>query len=166
MILDQKGREFIQANEGLRLKAYLDSGGLPTIGYGTTIYPSGFKVKLGDTCTKEQADSYFIHDISGFESGVSSVILNKKDIDAGVTRDIPILKQNQFNALVSLSYNIGSAAFAKSTLRKVVNSKDRNNQSLISGAFLAWNKVRINGVLEVSDGLTNRRKKEIEMYFS
>lgn len=166
MILDKTGREFIQSAEGLRLKAYRDSGGLPTIGYGTTIYPSGFKVKITDTCTPQQADIYFIHDIDQFERSVSGKILNKSDIDAGVTRDIPVLTQNQFNALVSLCYNIGSANFAGSTVRKIVNSKDRNNHEKISPAFLAWDKVRVNGVLEYSEGLSNRRKLEVLLYFT
>lgn len=168
MILDQKGREFIQANEGLRLKAYLDSGGVPTIGYGTTIYPTKIKVKMGDICTKEQANEYFIHDSAAFEWIVNKFIVNASYLnESGVAHPFwPALTQNQFNSLVDLIYNIGTPNFVKSTLLKVVNSKDRNNREFIEPNFLCWNKIRIKGVLTPSDGLTNRRREEVEMYFS
>lgn len=168
MILDQKGRDFIQSNEGLRLKAYLDGGGLPTIGYGTTIYPTGVKAKMGDMCTKEQANEYFVNDSVKFEVIINRAIINPKYLDKDYLPKslIPELTQNQFNALVSLVYNIGGANFNKSTLLKVINSKDRNNRELIEQNFLSWNKIRINGKLIASDGLTNRREKEVELYFS
>lgn len=164
MILDQKGREFIQANEGLRLNAYLDGGGVPTIGYGTTIYPTSIKVKIGDICTKEQANEYFIHDLKKFEACVSLWTTQAINIDGSLF--YPELTQNKFNALVSLTYNIGTNAYVNSTLRTVVNSSDRNNRSLIEINFLSWNKIRTKGKLTPSDGLTNRRKKEVELYFS
>jgi lysozyme len=158
MILDAKGRAFIQENEGLRLKTYLDGGGVPTIGYGTIMYPSGESVKLGDVCTKYQADLYFANDAHKFEW-----IVNKYAL---LSVDTQPLTQPKFNALVSLVYNIGGTNFAKSTLLKLVNSKERNNREVIELAFLSWNKIRIDGVLTVSQGLTNRRKKEVDLYFS
>lgn len=154
MNLDSKGQAFIQAREGLRLNAYLDTAGVPTIGYGTIIYPMGNKVKIGDVCTPDQAYSYFKHDISKFEQAVTAHVITD------------YINQNQFNALVSLVYNIGIRNFAGSTVKRLVSNLNRNNKTAITSAFLAWNKVRKNGVLEVSEGLSNRRKKEIDLYFT
>ena len=94
------GITLICSFEGLKLKAYDGGGGVWTIGYGTTIYPNGIKVKKGDTCTLEQAKSYMAHDLKKFELVVNSA----------VTVD---LNQNQFDALVSLTYNIGVNALKK-----------------------------------------------------
>lgn len=163
MKLDAIGRAFIQSNEGLELEAYLDVAGVPTIGYGTIAYPTGAKVRIGDVCTREQAESFFTHDFEKFEKAVNDLVANK---GVRYILDIPLLMQNQFNALVSLAYNIGISGFKGSTLLKLVNSKDRNARGIIEPAFIAWNKIRKNGKLVASDGLTNRRKKEVDLYFS
>lgn len=155
MKLDAKGRVFIQAREALRLTAYPDVKGVPTIGYGTTVYPGGKSVKIGDKCTKQQAEDYFTHDSIEFENAVNDHVLT-----------ISLLTQNQFNALVSLTYNIGENGFADSTICKVVNSAKRNDVNVVSDAFLRWIKIRKDGKLIVVDGLVTRRKKEIELYFS
>jgi lysozyme len=158
MTLDVKGLAFIRANEGLRLNAYLDGAGVPTIGYGTIRYPDGNNVKMGDVCTEEQAMAFFEHDCETFEQVVNNFVL--------LSVDTQPLTQPKFNALVSLAYNIGGSNFARSTLLKAVNSKNRNNRAVIEPNFLVWNKIRKNGGLVVSDGLTNRRKKEVNLYFS
>jgi lysozyme len=69
--------------------------------------------------------------------------------------------QNQFDALVSLTYNIGVGAIGGSTLIKKLNAKDYKGAA---EQFLVWNKGRVNGVLQVIPGLTNRRIKE-KAYF-
>ena len=153
MRLDATGIKFIQSSEALRLNAYLDVAGVPTIGYGTTIYPNGIKVKIGDVCTQEQADIFFSKDTLGFEKIVSFSITQP-------------LTQNQFNALVSFCYNIGAKGFKDSRVRKLINCGNKDNKIALSAAFLSWNKVRKNGTLEVSDGLSNRRKREIDLYFT
>ncbi|NUG50169.1 lysozyme [Acinetobacter lactucae] len=138
------GIDLISSFEGVRLKAYDDGVGVWTIGIGTTIYPNGVKVKKGDTCTLEQAKSFFTHDLKRFESSVNSLV------------KVP-LSQNQFDALVSLSYNIGSGAFKNSTLLKKLNAKD------YSGAaeqFLVWNKA--DG--KVMKGLVRRREAERALF--
>lgn len=160
MQLDSVGLNFIKQREGLRLYSYLDVAGVPTIGYGTTVYPNGIKVKLHETCTSLQADNYFNHDIFEFEKAVTESLLN-----------VNAITQNMFNALVACCYNIGIPSFKKSTLLKRINTITiRDNRESISEAFLMWNKISVirNGVktLEVSPGLVNRRKKEIELYFS
>ena len=65
--ISSKGLQLIKISEGLKLKAYLCPANVPTIGYGTIRYPNGEKVKLGDTCTPEQAETYLKHDVKVFE---------------------------------------------------------------------------------------------------
>ena len=138
------GINLICSFEGLRLNAYDDGVGVWTIGFGTTIYPNGIKVKRGDTCTTEQAKAYMAHDLKKFESAVNSAVT------------LPI-NQNQFDALVSLAYNIGTNAFKNSTLVKKLNTGD------IRGAaaqFDVWNK----GGGKVMQGLVNRRAVERKLF--
>jgi len=148
MKLDKAGAELIMQFEGLSLKPYLDSVNVPTIGYGQTYYPNGVKVKMTDPkITKEYAFEIFFSIASRFALSVNSAI--KKPIT-----------QNQFNALVSLAYNIGLGNFGKSTLLKKVNVNP--NDSTIASEFMKWNKA--GG--KVINGLTNRRKKEVSVYLS
>lgn len=141
-----KGRDLIKTFEGLRLKAYDDGVGVWTIGYGTTIYPNGVKVKRGDVITEAQAEVYLQHDLKRFEDAVNRSVL------------VP-LNQNQFDALVSLVYNIGIGAFEKSTLLRKLNGGhyiDAANQ------FDVW---RMAGG-KVMQGLVNRRAKEKVLFLS
>ena len=138
------GVDLICGFEGKRLVAYDDGVGVWTIGFGTTIYPNGIKVKKGDTCTEAQAKSYMAHDLKKFEQAVNGAV------------NIP-LNQNQFDALVSLAYNIGTGAFNKSTLVKKLNAGD------IRGAadqFDVW----VNAGGKRMQGLVNRRAKEKEVF--
>ncbi|MDN5642883.1 MAG: lysozyme [Acinetobacter sp.] len=129
--------------EGLRLKAYDDGVGVWTIGYGTTVI-NGVKVKKGDTCTAEQAKSYMAQDLKKFESAVNTAV------------KVP-LNQNQFDALVSLTYNIGIGAFKSSTLLKKLNAKDYKGAA---EQFPRWNR----GGGRVLNGLVKRRKIEMELF--
>ncbi|WP_010117524.1 lysozyme [Acinetobacter sp. P8-3-8] len=142
MKISTNGIDLICSFEGLRLKAYDDGVGVWTIGYGTTMI-NGTKVKKGDTCTLEQAKSYMAQDLKQFESAVNQV-------------KVP-LNQNQYDALVSLAYNIGVSAFLNSTLLKKLNAKDYKGAA---EQFLRWN--RAGG--KVMRGLTNRRAKERKLF--
>ena len=148
MILDNKGYLLITKFEGLRLKPYLCSAKIPTIGYGNTYYPDGKRVTLLDKdITKQQAFDMFKEVANRFA----------KRVDALVTSNI---NQNQFNALVSFAYNVGTGNFSSSTLLKKVN---KNPDDLtIKDEFLRWNKA--GG--KVLNGLTNRRNEEADLYFS
>ena len=140
--------KIIATFEGLRLKAYKDSGGLWTIGYGTTINPvTGLSIKEGDTITKEQALQWLRIQTARVEADV------KKKIKVPVNL-------NQLAALTSLAYNIGLGSFGRSTLLRLLNSGA--DKEKIASEFLRWNKVK--GV--VVPGLTNRRKLEAELYLS
>lgn len=144
--LSYNGMCLLEQFEGLRLEAYLDSAGIATIGFGTIKYPNGSKVKLGDKTTKAQAKEYKLHDLKEFENTVNMSVT------------VP-LSQNQYDALVSLSYNIGSGAFKNSTLLKKLNSGDYNGAS---DQFLVWNKVNSKKV----QGLVNRREAEQKLFLA
>ena len=135
----------IARSEGCKLRAYRCPSGVPTLARGRTR-----GVKMGDTCTQEQADSWFVEDLTEFTDGVQRAL--KRDAS-----------ENELGAMVSLAYNIGLAGFAKSTVLKKHNEGDRQSAAR---AFGLWNKARINGVLQVVDGLTSRRAREAAMYLS
>ena len=144
MTVSPFGVDLICSFEGKRLTAYDDGVGGWTIGFGTTAYPNGIKVKNGDTCTEEQAKSYMGHDLKKFEAAVNKAVTEQ-------------LTQNQFDALVSLAYNIGAGAFSQSTLVKKLNAND------IRGAadqFDVW----VNAGGKRMQGLVNRRSKEKQLF--
>lgn len=144
MKTSQVGIELISSFEDTKLQAYDDGVGVWTIGIGTTVYPNGLKVKKGDKCTLSQALEYLQHDLKSFEKTVNDSV------------KVP-LSQNQFDALVSLSYNIGSGAFKNSTLLKKLNAKDYAGAA---DQFLVWNK----GGGKVLKGLVRRRDAERELF--
>lgn len=144
MHVSPSGIDLICNFEGKRLMAYDDGVGVWTIGFGTTIYPNGIKVKKGDVCTEAQAKAYMAYDLKKFELAVNNTV--------NVS-----LNQNQFDALVSLAYNIGTNAFKNSTLVKKLNAGD------IRGAanqFDVW--VKAGG--KRMQGLVNRRAKEKALF--
>ena len=156
MRLNDSGYKLIMSFEGLKLKPYLCSAGVPTIGYGNTFYPNGKKVTLKDKpITKEYAFEIFKFIADLFAKDVDSLIKSK-------------VNQNQFNALVSFAYNVGTdidhddipEGLGDSTLLKKVNANPLDLNIL--SEFLKWNKS--NG--EVINGLTARRKKEAALYFT
>lgn len=142
--LSDNGMKLLEQFEGLRLEAYLDSASIATIGFGSIKYPNGNKVKLGDKINKAQAKEYKLHDLKEFENTVNTSV------------KVP-LTQNQYDALVSLSYNIGSSAFKNSTLLKKLNSGDYKGSA---EQFLVWNKVNSKKV----QGLVNRREAERNLF--
>jgi lysozyme len=147
VIVNQATLDLIKRFEGLRLKAYVDpaSGGRPyTIGYGTTRYPSGQLVALRDTCSEAQATAFLSHDVNKFAAQVARL----------VTVDI---NPNQFGALVSFSYNLGSQALAGSTLLRFLNA---GKFADAAGEFKRWN--RAGGV--VMPGLVRRREAERALF--
>lgn len=147
MKLDNNGYKLIQSFEGVKLKSYLDSASIWTIGVGNTKYIDGRKVGANEQITKDHADNLFKHYADAFA----------RDVDFYVKSNV---NQNQFNALVSFAYNVGITAFKGSTLLKRVNINP--NDVSINKEFLRWN--RAGG--RVVNGLTNRRIKESSLYFS
>ncbi|MEO0456782.1 MAG: glycoside hydrolase family protein, partial [Cyanobacteria bacterium P01_A01_bin.114] len=92
----------IKAHEGLRLNAYLDPVGVPTIGWGTTRYPDGQPVQLGDTLTPEQAEQYLRYDLAQAQAAVRHTIKTP-------------LRAAELQALTSFTYNVGAEALKTST---------------------------------------------------
>ena len=146
MHISPSGIDLICNFEGLRLKAYDDGVGVWTIGFGTTKYPNGIRVKKGDTCTLDQAKAYMQNDLKSFEQTVNNTV------------KVP-LNQNQFDALVSLAYNIGASAFSQSTLVKKLNA---NSISGAADQFDVW----VNAGGKRMQGLVNRRAKEKALFLS
>lgn len=138
------GINLIKSFEGCRLTAYKDSVGIPTIGWGNTQYENGVKVKIGDKITQERADELFL--------------LIVKKFSQGVNQRVHEINQNQFDALVSFSYNVGLGNLDASTLLKKV--KKNPNDPTIPAEFHKWN--RANG--KVLPGLTRRRHAESALY--
>ena len=142
MNISDSGLDFIMAHEGIRLSAYPDpaTGGEPwTIGVGHT---GG--VQPGDTCTQEQAREWLREDA---QTAVRCV-------NQSVGRD---LTQNQFDALVSLVFNIGCGNFGKSTLLKCLNA---GNDNAAAQEFLKWDRA---GGKEMA-GLLKRRQDESALF--
>lgn len=140
-----KGIALIEGFEALRLVAYQDDAGIWTIGYGHTGMSGGLtRVKAGDTCTSAQADEWMTEDVASAERAVNTLVR------------VPLL-QNQFDALVSFTFNLGWAALESSTLLRLLNA---GAIQIASAEFPKWNHVK--GV--VSKGLTARRLAEQEMF--
>jgi lysozyme len=141
------GINLIKGFEGLRLSSYLCSANVPTIGYGSTRYPNGKKVILGEKLSNEN-------------EAVQLLLSTLDPFEAAVNKHLPNLNQCQFDALVSFCYNVGTGSFIKSTLLK--KAKVNPNDPSILDEFLKWNKA--GG--KVLQGLSNRRREEAKLYFS
>lgn len=136
--------KFYEASNVCRLKAYLDTGGVPTIGWGTTMYPDGRRVKMGDVCTEREADSFLKADLKFATKSVCDL----------VTVDI---SQFMFDALVSFVYNIGVGQFKSSTMLKLINA---GSFELANQQFARW--VYDNG--KIQPGLVKRRVAERSLF--
>ena len=131
--------------EGFRARPYLDAVQVPTIGYGTTRYPNGFKVRMTDAAiTEAQGRAYLIHDMAGAMQAVSDLV------------KVP-LTARQSAALTSFIYNLGRGAFAGSTLLRKLNAGDYDGAT---AEFGRWN--RAGG--KVLAGLTRRRADEAALF--
>lgn len=149
MEIGKKGLDLIKKFEGWFSAPYKDPIGIPTIGYGFTYYlPSRKKVTMQDKpLTKEQGEVMLKQVLKGYEGDVLRLV--KKP-----------LTQNQFDALVSFTYNLGGANLGKSTLLKKINVNP--NDPTIKAEFVKWNLAGD----KIYAGLTRRRKEESELYFT
>jgi lysozyme len=138
----QTATTMIEGFEGLRLTAYQDQGGVWTVGFGHT----GPEVVEGLTITLDQANGLMNADITKFDDYLNKVVT------------VP-LNQNQFDALISLTYNIGDGHFQSSTVLRKLLLEDYSGAA---DAFLMWNKIAGN----VSVGLTRRREAEKALFLT
>lgn len=138
-----KGISLIKRFEGLKLNAYLCSANVPTIGYGNTYYPNGTKVKLGDKITQLQADELLKDILKKFEAIVNRKLKVK-------------VNQNQFDALVSHTYNTGGS----NTLFKLINNgaNDADIRNWFETRYITANGIKLKG-------LVRRRKAEADLFF-
>ena len=133
--------KLIQGFEKRRLIAYLDDKAIPTIGWGTTHYPNGIAVKLGDTCTPAQADEYL------------SLHLNKYVYPELLIYDMP---QKVYAAVSSLLYNVGHLG---NSIRSVLSNKQWDKLSDCFLEYIICDK-------RIDEGLKNRRKAEISFFMN
>lgn len=142
MILDEKGYKELHSREGLKLKPYLDTQDVPTIAMGNTYYLDGRKVTMKDKpLTIQQATELGKLTADDFAKFVQSKL--KKEIN-----------QNQFNAIVSIAYNIGKNGFANSTFLRLINNNP--NDIKIADAIAMWRK---------NEEIRGRRASELKQYF-
>lgn len=132
-------KEIIKEFEGLRLEAYKCPADVWTIGYGHTraVFP-------GDAITEKEADAFLSEDLEDAEDAVNAYV----DVE---------LNQNQFDALVSFVYNLGSGNFKSSTLLRKLNGGDYLGAA---NEFKRWNKA--GGI--VLNGLIRRRDAEANLF--
>lgn len=133
------GLALIKRWEGLRLKAYRCPAGIPTIGYGST----GPHVRMGMTITEPQAEALLRQDLVRFERAVNEVA--------------PNATQGQFDAMVSLAFNVGVDAFRRSTLLKRHLAGDTSGAAAAFGSWIFAGGKRL-------AGLVNRRADEAALY--
>lgn len=141
---NERGKEIIKEAEGLRLEAYPD-GKCWAVGFGTTAI-DGEKVVEGMSVTQEDAERYLEQDIATAEAAVARYVKVN-------------LTDNQFSALVSFTYNLGSGSLKESTLLKKLNKGDYAGAA---DEFGRW--IYASG--KVLDGLVKRRKTEMELFLS
>ena len=139
MNISQEGISLIKKFEGCELEAYKCAAGVWTIGYGHTK-----DVKEGNSITKEEAESMLVHELQEYCS----------DVDIAVKVD---LKQNEFDSLVSWTYNLGPTNLNSSTMLRVLNEGKHDE---VPAQMKRWNKA--SG--QVKEGLVRRREAEALMF--
>jgi lysozyme len=143
MRISASGLAFIADREGFVDHVYHDVAGIPTIGFGHVM-------RHGDptSVTRDQAMVMLRHDVASAESAVNHDVTHALD-------------QNQFDALVSFSFNCGTGALATSSLLEQVNA---GNTRQAAKDFLPWCHARVGGRLVVVQALLNRRIAEAIMF--
>lgn len=136
----------IKSCEGLKLKAYKDSVGKATIGCGTIKYPDGTLVKMGDTCTQEQAFEWLNDHLSRFIYPVVDALQAQYGFSDAV-----------YCSLCSFAYNLGTGALKGDSIVSALQSGNLDN---LATAFRKY--VKAGG--QVIQGLVNRREIEIKHF--
>ena len=143
MKTSNRGLSLIRRFEGFKGVAYLCPAGVPTIGWGTTEGVTHDDVRNRRTVTRDEADQLLMRHLVKYE--------------AAVQRALGDCNQHEFDAAVSLAYNIGTAGFATSTVAKA-------HRRAATRAFGLWNKATVSGKKQVLPGLTARRAAEAALY--
>ena len=146
MTTGKNGILLIEEFEGFRANAYKDAVGLPTIGFGTLIDSEEEKQLLTETISKDQAEGLLRKELAMIEKKFTIMVTSK-------------VNQNQYDALVSIAYNLGINNLKSSTLLKKVNHNPAD--VTIRDEFNKW----IHAGGKVLQGLVRRRKAEGDLYF-
>jgi lysozyme len=137
--ISKNGIDLIKSWEGCRANAYLCPAGIWTIGYGhTKTVTPGMKIDY------TKADSLLLEDLKRFESAIRQLV------------KVP-LNQNQFDALVSFTFNVGEGAFKGSTLLRLLNAGNYNAAAAQFGKWVYAGK-------KVLPGLVARREAEYQLF--
>jgi len=140
-----QGIALLKGSEGFKARPYLCPAGVATIGYGSTYYPNGKKVTMKDAMiTEHEACVILEHVLVPFEAGVSGMVKIS-------------LKQGEFDALVSFSYNLGLTALRNSTLMRKLNAGDKSGAARQFGSWINANGKPL-------PGLITRRENERKMF--
>lgn len=150
MDISQHGLDMIKAYESYSPTAYLCPEGVPTIGWGSTRWDAKRPVRLGESCTREQAEGLLLREVRLIEDAIDQAI--KPGIH---------LTQGEFDCLCSWGYNVGIGwitghGHQQATLIKYINA---GQFSKVPGELLKFKKGAISG--KSYEGLLNRRKREI-----
>lgn len=146
MKISNVGLGLIKSFEGCQLKAYKCPAGVWTIGWGTTEPVNGVRPHEGMRITQAQADKLLVEHLRAYENAVNRLGAE--------------LNQNQFDALVSFCYNLGTGIF-KGSLENAIKNRNWSN---VAAQMLLYNKARVNGKLTVLKGLERRRQAESELF--
>ena len=154
MQISEKGLALIKKEEKFVARRYLCPAGKPTIGYGHVILASEPHLNTA-TLTEPQASALLVQDVARQYGAHVAGRLQRP------------VTQNQFDAMVSLTYNIGTGGFDKSSVLRLANAGSTSHEAICQ-AFGLWNKVTNPKTkkLEVSNGLTVRRAREAALYLS
>lgn len=150
MKTSRQGLDLIKESEGFVPHVYKDGAGYDTIGYGHLVTLAEKRAqKFKKPLTEDQALELLALDVHDAEEAVSSAV------------HVP-LRQHQFDALVSFTYNLGSAALRKSSLLAKINQ----GEVAVRPEFMMWTKIRSQktGILETSAGLQKRRSREADLW--
>ncbi|MFK5947951.1 MAG: lysozyme [Methylococcales bacterium] len=145
-VISKNGLDLLKQFEGWRAQVYLDSANLPTIGYGHLLKDNETYFMIN----KMEGEALLKQDVSVAETAVNKMVSVN-------------LSQNMFDALVSFVYNVGAGAFKASTLLRVLNAGDYQEAQR---QLAVWNKITVDGVKIVSQGLVYRRKQEQNLFFA
>ena len=146
MRISKIGLDLIKSFEGCQLKAYKCPAGVWTIGWGTTEPINGVRPHQGMRITQAQADNLLVEHLRAYENAVNRLGAE--------------LTQNQFDALVSFCYNLGTGIF-KGSLENAIRNRNWSN---VASQMLLYNKARVNGKLTVLKGLERRRQAESALF--
>ena len=148
MNISENGLNLIKKFEGCYLTAYLCPANVWTIGWGTTGTVDGKAICKGMTITQQKANSLLIEKLASYENAVNKL---------GVQ-----FNQNQYDALVSFCYNLGTGIFTGNLLKSIKAKKWED----VARQMKLYNKARVQGVLTELTGLTRRRNAEAELFLT